>query len=64
MLRMYLVGVGEGGTNEQFSHINNFLSNDHIWNCWNLKGHISQTRSDILLKFSGFSILIDSFQVK
>ena len=25
-----------------YKDINNFLSNNHIWNQWNLNGHISQ----------------------
>ena len=46
-----------------YENINCFLFNDHIWNYGNLNSHNSQTRIDILLKFSGFSILIDLFKV-
>ena len=41
-----------------YENINIFLSNDHIWNHWNLNSHISQTQLDILFKFSGFSPFI------
>ena len=46
-----------------YENINIFLSNDHVWNYRNLNSHISQTHIDVLFNFSGFSILIDFFEI-
>ena len=44
-------------------NINIFLSNDHIWNYWNLNSPISQTQLDSVFKFSGYSRLINCCKV-
>ena len=46
-----------------YENIHIFLSNDNIWNYWNLNSPISQTQLDIGCKFSGFSRLISCYQV-
>ena len=38
------------------------LSNDYIWNYWNLNRHISQAQLDMLFKCSGFSKRIVYYQ--